>query len=176
MSARPAIRGVIFDMDGVLAEVGASYRECIVRTAAHFGHAAVTPADITALKALGGFNNDWLLTQRLLRDRGIEADIDAIAAIFDGFYDGDDTVPGLHKREALLVPAEDVQALSGHGLALAVATGRPIAQALRFLADHGLDTAGGFDPACVVGMEHAKSKPDPEPLNVALERVRALRG
>ncbi|MCX6021247.1 MAG: HAD hydrolase-like protein [Chloroflexi bacterium] len=60
---------LLFDMDGVLADVTHSYREAILATAhsylrdvlgAHLPDAGVwTAADVDALKRTGGFNNDW---------------------------------------------------------------------------------------------------------------------
>ena len=63
MSSR--IEGVLFDMDGVLANVGSSYREAIVQTAAYFG-AKITQEDIAAEKKKGNANNDWVLSKRLI--------------------------------------------------------------------------------------------------------------
>jgi len=54
-------------MDGVLADVSKSYREAILRTAAAFD-APITSSDITAAKAQGKANNDWVLTHRLISE------------------------------------------------------------------------------------------------------------
>ena len=43
-------QAILFDMDGVLADVGESYRRCIVEAAAALG-VEVTPMDIRAAKA-----------------------------------------------------------------------------------------------------------------------------
>lgn len=59
------IEAVLFDMDGVLASVGSSYREAIVQTANRFG-VLITQDDITRQKKLGNANNDWILSKRLI--------------------------------------------------------------------------------------------------------------
>lgn len=68
---------VIFDMDGVLVDVSASYRQAIARTVRRYCTAvagtadprdaflAAAPAVIAAWKAAGGFNNDWDLSAAL---------------------------------------------------------------------------------------------------------------
>ena len=65
-------QGVIaFDMDGVLVEVGDSYRETIVQTVAHFSGAAITRDQIQVYKNAGGWNNDWALSQKILADLAV---------------------------------------------------------------------------------------------------------
>lgn len=61
------VEGIIFDMDGVLADVSRSYRQAILQTAASFG-APITSLDIAAAKAKGKANNDWILTLRLITE------------------------------------------------------------------------------------------------------------
>ncbi|MFU8807301.1 MAG: aminotransferase class I/II-fold pyridoxal phosphate-dependent enzyme, partial [Bradymonadaceae bacterium] len=49
-------QAILFDVDGVLADVSESYRRCIIDTAASFG-VEVSPEDVTAVKAAGQANN-----------------------------------------------------------------------------------------------------------------------
>ena len=60
-----SLQAILFDMDGVLASVGSSYREAIVQTAARFG-VVVTQDDITRQKKVGNANNDWILSKKLI--------------------------------------------------------------------------------------------------------------
>ena len=53
---------LVFDMDGVLADVTESYRETIARTVEHFTGAEISPRRIQDFKNRGGFNDDWQLT------------------------------------------------------------------------------------------------------------------
>ncbi len=63
---------IVFDMDGVLAEVTESYRMTIIETVRHFTGVEIEPAAIQAYKNRGGFNNDFLVSQVLCRDAGRE--------------------------------------------------------------------------------------------------------
>jgi HAD superfamily phosphatase len=53
---------LVFDMDGVLAEVTESYREAVVQTVRHFTGTSIERDSIQEYKNRGGFNNDWLLS------------------------------------------------------------------------------------------------------------------
>jgi len=63
---------ILFDMDGVLADVSGSYRVAIQQTCAAFG-APVTAEDVAEAKAAGDANDDWELTRRMLSARGVQA-------------------------------------------------------------------------------------------------------
>ena len=53
---------VVLDIDGVLVDDAGSYRRAIRETLwVHYGE-TITPDDVQAFKAAGGFNNDWELT------------------------------------------------------------------------------------------------------------------
>lgn len=52
-------KAILFDMDGVLAEVSQSYRTAIILTAEKF-NVFVTAQDIEAEKRKGNANNDWV--------------------------------------------------------------------------------------------------------------------
>ncbi len=70
MSPAEAPEVIVFDMDGVLVEVSQSYREAIRETVRHFTGELVSHDEIQDFKDAGGWNNDWLLSQRLISDRG----------------------------------------------------------------------------------------------------------
>jgi histidinol-phosphate aminotransferase len=153
-------RAVLFDMDGVLADVSESYRRAIVETAASFG-VVLTAAEVAQAKAEGDANNDWRLTQRLVAAGGVQATLSDVTARFEALYQG-----GLYRRETCLIPAARLRQLAAR-LPIAVVTGRPRGDAERFLDDH--DLAGLF--STVVSMEDAAAKPDPAPVRLALERL-----
>ncbi len=151
---------ILFDLDGVLADVRESYRRAIIETAADLG-VALTVADIAAAKATGDANNDWVLTRRMLAARGVSAGLEDVTARFEARYQG-----GLWRRERLLVPAERLAALAAR-LPLGVVTGRPRHDAERFL-DH-FELSGCF--SAVVCMHDAPAKPDPAPVRLCLARL-----
>lgn len=163
---------VLFDMDGVIADVSRSYRRAIVETAAAFG-VTLSAAEITEAKSAGNANNDWVLTQRLLKARGVEVGIDDVTRTFERFYQGDEGagVPGLWREETLLVDRAWLQGLAER-CTLGIVTGRPRRDAERFLAHFGLADLFGV----MVTMEDGPAKPDPRPVLLALERLAEIAG
>ncbi|MCB9760206.1 MAG: aminotransferase class I/II-fold pyridoxal phosphate-dependent enzyme [Alphaproteobacteria bacterium] len=160
LGAALAPEAVLFDMDGVLADVRGSYRAAIRETAAAFG-VTVTDADIQAVKALGDANNDWVVTRRLLAAAGVDAPLAQVTEVFEDLYQ-----TRLYKAETLLVDRAWLEAL-GARLPLGVVTGRPRRDAVRFLDDMGITEAF----SALVCMEDAPLKPDPAPVRLALETL-----
>ena len=156
---------LLFDMDGVLVDVGDSYRVAIGCAALSFG-VIVTADDVAAAKREPGSNNDWVLTRRLLAARGVEASLEAVKERFEAAYQGTSEAPGLWTRERLLVPREVLVRLAAR-MPLAIVTGRPRGDAERFLRLAGID--GLFK--VTVCMEDAPAKPDPAPVLLALRRL-----
>ncbi len=160
-----APEAILFDMDGVLADVSRSYRAAIVQTAASFG-AAVDGDDIEALKAKGNANDDWALTQRLLRSAGVNVSLPEVTERFEALYQGVGDEPGLKETETLLLPRETLVKLAAR-FRLGVVTGRPRSDARFFLERQGI--ADLFD--VVVTREDAALKPSPEPTRSALKEL-----
>ena len=71
-----------------------------------------------------GDANDWVVTQRLLREHDIEADIDEIRAIFDGVYWGTENTPGLFETETFIGGREPFIELAQR-IPIGIVTGRP---------------------------------------------------
>jgi HAD superfamily phosphatase len=93
---------IVFDMDGVLVEVGESYRETICQTVAHFTGRTITRELVQEYKNAGGWNNDWALSQKIARDLGTEVEFDTVRSYFDSIFFGTitDGIPdGLMSRE-----------------------------------------------------------------------------
>jgi len=156
---------LLFDMDGVLADVGRSYRQAIVATAASFG-VALDGATIARAKLGGDANNDWRLTQKLMAQRGVDRPLVAVVERFEAAYLGDASSPGLCDQERMLPSRERLEGLAGR-LPLGIVTGRPRAQAQVFLRRHGLTDLF----ASVVAMEDGPVKPSPGPVRLALEQL-----
>ncbi len=160
-----APEALLLDLDGVVADVSRSYKQAVAETAAGLG-VAITPADVSRIKAGGNANNDWEVTRRLLAEAGVELTLEEVAERFERIYQGTPDAPGLHRHERpLITPA--ALAAGVRGLPVAIVTGRPRADAERFLAAHDF----GDVVAALVTLEDAPSKPDPAPVRVALERL-----
>lgn len=156
---------ILFDMDGVLADVRQSFRQAIVDTASHFG-VTVTQDQITAAKASGDAADDWDLTRRLCAAAGVELSLTEVTGEFERRYQGSNGEPGLKSRERLLADPDLLRRLRKQ-YALGVVTARPRKDAEEFLARFELTEI--FDT--VVAREDAPSKPDPAPVRLALERL-----
>jgi len=118
---------IVFDMDGVLVEVGASYREAIVETVKHFTGETVSHDLIQDFKNAGGWNNDWLLSHRLILDRGKTVEYGDVIAHFNKIFLGENN-DGLILREQWMPRPGLLEGLSTKAT-LAIFTGRAIYEA-----------------------------------------------
>jgi histidinol-phosphate aminotransferase len=160
-----APQAIIFDLDGVLADVRESQRAAMIATAATYG-VTVTMNDVERALRAGDAANDWIVTQRLIGAGGIRTDLASVTARYQSLYLGTAGSLGLRERERSIVPRPVLERLSQR-LPLAVVTGRPREEARWFLEREGL--APLF--RVVVCMEDAARKPDPAPVRLALSRL-----
>lgn len=167
IAAVGAPEAVLLDMDGVLVDVSTSYRRAIVETAAEFG-VTVTSADISAAKAAGDANNDWVLTWRLVQAGGGDASLSAVTEAFERRYQGGPDHSGLWATERLLVDQAWFARLKDKAR-VGVVTGRPRRDAERLLGMLGVDVE------VMVTMEDGPAKPDPAPVRTALQRMGVTR-
>jgi HAD superfamily hydrolase (TIGR01548 family) len=156
---------LLFDVDDTLVDTSSSYRRAAVMTADSYG-VRVTLDDVSAAKAAGDANDDWLLTQRLIVARGVAAEYGEVKRIFEELYQGTATRRGLKLDETLLVARGALERWSTR-FALGIVTGRPRVDALELLDRYGL--RGVF--SAVVTMDDGPLKPDPAPIRLAIERL-----
>ncbi len=116
---------IVFDMDGVLAEVTESYRQAIVETVDHFTGQRIARELIQDYKNQGGWNNDWSLSQKIAADLGVKIPYDTIVEQFNKFFLGEkgDGEGGLIQRETWFPEAGLLERLSER-YALSLFTGR----------------------------------------------------
>lgn len=149
---------IAFDMDGVLVEVTESYRESIVQTVKHFSGKTIERAAIQDYKNQGGWNNDWLLSQKILADLGMEIEYQTVIDAFQKLFFGPNGNDGLMQREVWIDTTDTLKRLN-QKYDFSVVTGR-----LRDEAQMTLDrfaTHLVFNP--VIGDDDVtKGKPDPE--------------
>lgn len=156
---------LLFDLDGVLADVSRSFRVAVQATAATYS-VELSSREIRARKAAGGANNDWVLTQDLLAAHGIQVPLDEVTARFEEIYQGTKDRPGLRTTETPLVRPEKFAEWASR-FPVGIVTGREPDCAWRFLRDHDLDGS----VKALVGMGEAPGKPDPKPVYLALARL-----
>jgi len=147
---------IVFDMDGVLAEVTESYREAIVQTVEHFTSKHIERDSIQDYKNRGGWNNDWALSQKIAADLGVEVPYDTVVDYFNQIFIGTNG-NGLIQREQWF-PKPGLLDRLGKRFGLAIFTGR-----LQYEAEITLKR---FAPDCVFDpllcADHV-TKPKPAP-------------
>lgn len=122
---------VVFDIDGVVRDVGGSYRRALMDTVEHYTQGAYRPSsqDIDQIKAEGVWNNDWKLSQEMVEryfeaqgqggQRELGLKYDAIVEFFQNRYRGPVSAPftGYIQDEPLLMGRQYLQNLSDADLA-----------------------------------------------------------
>ncbi len=124
---------LVFDMDGVLVEVGESYRETLVLTVKHFTQQTITRDSIQEYKNQGGWNNDWSLSQKICRDFGFEIPYATIVEYFNYLF----LDQGMIHRERW-IPRDGLLARLAEKFEFAIFTGRTTQEAEITLAREGL--------------------------------------
>jgi HAD superfamily phosphatase len=175
---------VVFDIDGVIRDVGGSYRRALADTVEHFTAGAYRPSpwDIDALKAEGLWNNDWDASQELLyryfeaqgrsrdatAENAIQLNYDELVAFFQSRYRGTDPThwTGYICQEPLLLQPHYLACLTQAGIHWGFFSGATTGSA-RFVLEQRL----GLRSPVLVAMEDAPGKPDPAGL---VQAVRLL--
>lgn len=154
---------IVFDMDGVLIDASQSYRKAVQETFKHFAEKEVSSKEISDTKKLGGLNNDWDLTEHLLKAHGFNIEYDSIVDVFQGFYGQ------FADTEAPLVAGEFFEKLS-EDYNLAIFTGRVKEEAFFTLDKHNFTKY--FYPIITmkeVGLD--RQKPDCYGLEIIKEKI-----
>ena len=159
LKVKPAL---VFDMDGVLVDARNSYRVTIEKTYEHFTGKTVSQKEIQDAKNLGGLNNDWDLTQYLLKKSGYEVSYDDITTVFQKIYWNDGK--GLINNEEPLFDRKVFEELS-KDYTLSIFTGRLRAEAM--FALEKFNAVDLFFPILTTDdIPHGMGKPNPYGLNL----------
>jgi histidinol-phosphate aminotransferase len=143
------------DMDGVLIDTRASYDCCVQQTVVALGGDEPSLTALQTLRNRGGFNDDWSLSQALLKQQGIEAAYEDVVARFQQLYLGDDRQLGLRQREQVLLEPATRRRLQDYRYT--IVTGRPRDEARDGTAQCQLA------PALIASRDDVTTlKPDPE--------------
>lgn len=154
---------IVFDMDGVLVDDTESYRDAIIVTVGHFTGREVTRELVQDYKNQGGWNDDWLLAQKIAHDLGVEVEYGTLVEKFNQFFfgsgqNGSNGGDGLILREKWLAHPGALERLGKH-FQLAIFTGRR-----RFEAQPTLDRCAShlrFEPmVCADHVANLKPAPD----------------
>lgn len=150
-----------FDMDGVLIDTSQSYDQCIQQTVHDLTDQHVTQADIDAVRARGGFNNDWVLTAELISNQGATVAYEKVVQTFQKLYLGDAVNIGLvsEEKNLLLKPLKSRMFGADSSFVTAVVTGRPKAEAEQGVVQLEIKTN-----YLVSADDVSQQKPDPEGL------------
>jgi HAD superfamily phosphatase len=155
---------LVFDMDGVLVEVSQSYREAIRETVQHFTGELVSHDLIQDFKNAGGWNNDWLLSHRLITDRGKTVEYAAVVDYFNLIFLGENG-DGLIRYEQWMPNEGLLNRLSEHA-DLAIFTGRAKYEADVTLNRYAADIE--FHPL-ITDESVANPKPAPDGLRLIMQ-------
>ncbi|WP_204106662.1 MULTISPECIES: TIGR01548 family HAD-type hydrolase [Spirulina sp. CCY15215] len=160
---------IVFDIDGVVRDVGNSYRRALADTVEEFTQGGYRPSqeDIDRLKSEGIWNNDWEGSQELIyryfesqgkKRAEIELNYAAIVEFFQSRYRGADgeNFNGYITTEPLLLQAKYLETLSKNGIAWGFFSG-----ATRGSAEYVLGRRLGLENPVLIAMEDAPGKPDP---------------
>jgi HAD superfamily hydrolase (TIGR01548 family) len=148
---------IVFDMDGVLVDVTESYRETIRHTVRHFTGQEISYALIQDYKNAGGWNNDWLLSQKIAADLGVDLDYNTVVDYFQKIFLGD-TGDGLIMKERWLGRPGMLKGLSER-FDFSVFTGRERYEAALTLNRFGTHLT--WDPIVAADdVEHGKPHPE----------------
>ncbi len=177
MSSPQAI--VIFDIDGVVRDVGGSYRRALADTVEQFteGYYRPTPEAIDDLKGEGIWNNDWEASQELVyryfESQGqprkfVPIDYQALVSFFESKYRGTDPHHwnGYITQEPLLMTQAYLDMLSQHQILWGFFSG-----ATRESAEYILKQRLGLASVVLVAMEDAPGKPDPTGLFATIQEL-----
>lgn len=160
---------LVFDMDGVLAEVTESYREGVVQTVRHFTGKTIERDSIQEYKNRGGFNNDWLLSQTICAELGVSVPYETVSKFFCDIFFGPNGNDGLVSRE-IWVPKDGLLESLASRYKLAIFTGRLHSEADVTLKRYAANI--DFSPIVAEG-DVVNGKPAPEGLFLIREQTGA---
>jgi HAD superfamily phosphatase len=166
----------VFDIDGVVRDVSASYRRALADTVEEFTQGGFRPtmADIDQLKAEGLWNNDWEASQefvyRYFEGQGqsrsqLSLSYETLVAFFQQRYRGSHW-DGYILNEPLLMSTAYLESLTAAAVTWGFFSG-----ATRGSATFVLEKRLGLTSPVLIAMEDAPGKPDPTGLLTMVDKL-----
>ncbi len=184
MNRNQLIAIVVFDIDGVIRDVGNSYRKTIADTVEKFTNGGWRPTmqDMDQLKSEGIWNNDWLASQELIyryfeaMDRtreSVNLNYDRLVDFFQERYRGKhpEVLDGYITDEPLLGSPGYFEQLSKNQISYGFFSG-----ATRGSAEFVLKQRLKLKEPVLIAMEDAPSKPDPTGMFAVLTQIETTPG
>jgi len=175
---------LLFDIDGVVRDVSASYRRAIIETVHHYCAWRPEASAIDALKSEGRWNNDWQASAELIRrhrargdDVAPEPPFAELVRVFGEFYFGGDPEGdpsqwhGFIGAEPLLLEGASFERLTASGIGWGFVSGAE-PPSCRFV----LETRLGLVNPPLIAMGDAPDKPNPQGLIQLASRLLAHGG
>lgn len=163
------MKALLFDMDGVLVDVSRSYRVAVQQTVEFFLKQTIELDEIQAYKNRGGLNNDWDLTECILKEKGKKVEKEVIIGVFQQIYLGE-SFDGLIRHEKWLLSRPTIETIQSHPqycYKAGIVTGRPRMESLYVLQRFGMEPHFSV----LITMDDVpphKNKPDPLGIQLAL--------
>lgn len=154
---------IVFDMDGVIVDASKSYRVVVQKTFKYFSNLEVSAEKISELKKMGGLNNDWDLTEYLLKEAGFNINYDEIVKVFQDYYQ---ELAGI---EELLIDENSLKILS-EKYNLAIFTGR-LAEDAYFTLERNNITKYFYPIVTLEDVTMDHQKPDCRGLKIVKEKI-----
>ncbi len=143
---------VCLDMDGVLIDTSDSYDTTIKAVVEQFSGQSIEFSAIQDKRNSGGFNNDWVLSQALLHDLGVECSLQEVTDTFQELYIGT-----FSANEKPLIQSDFASNMvQSTAPKFAIVTGRPLPEAETGRAMVGLTALD------IISMDCAPAKPAPD--------------
>jgi HAD superfamily hydrolase (TIGR01548 family) len=151
---------IIFDVDGVLVDVGGSFHKTVLETVRFFTGKRVTRKELQRWKSQPGFNDDWKLSTAWVESLGGQESYDEVKNKFVELYWGRNGKRGNVLGERWLLPRASLGRLAARA-ELALFTGR-----VRQEIDYTLERcrAREYFRHIVTVEDVTRPKPDPQGL------------
>lgn len=159
---------LIFDLDGTLVDTSKSFDKTVEYLVEKFSGMKLDLAALAALRREGGFNDDWVASQELLKRRGFNVALQEVAREGERYY-----LSIAKDSEELLLPISLLERLRKRH-PLFIVTGRTRAEYAPVWGDR-------LDPLfervyCVDDVPGCRAKPNPDYLLQVLKDTGIMRG